>query len=153
MRDVHLLIATDGSGASLEVIRGALGLLAPPGKATLLTVLSNLPVEDYDEYDEPLPAPDTQSRSWDAAIRVAQAELENFAAVVAAADVDRRVEAGDVAPTICSVAREIDADAIVIGAHMRGRFRPRFLTSVAERVVRDAPCTVVVADHRPRAKS
>jgi nucleotide-binding universal stress UspA family protein len=142
---VHVLIASDGSRSSVATAADAIAFLAPPDRVTLLTVLHNLPVEDYDEFDEPLQAPDTQSQTWDNAIREANRELERAAASVAAAHVDQRVEAGDVAPTICNVAREIAADVIVIGPHMRGRFRRRFLTSVAERVVRDAPCAVLVA--------
>jgi nucleotide-binding universal stress UspA family protein len=142
-----MLIATDGSRPSLDAVQNAVGLLATPDRVTLLTVLSKLPVEDYDEYDETTDSLETQSRYWDAAIQEASRELARAAGGVdAAAPVDQRVEAGDVAPTICRVAREIDADVIVIGPHMRGRFRRPFVTSVAERVVRDAPCAVLVAE-------
>ncbi len=140
---MHVLIASDGSRASIDASSKAMTFLAPPQHVTLLTVLDKLPVEDYDEYDEPLSAPDTQSRSWDNAIREANSELARAAATLAAGQVDQRVEAGEVAPTICNVAREINADIIVVGAHKRGH--RRFHTSVAERVVRDAPCAVVIA--------
>jgi nucleotide-binding universal stress UspA family protein len=142
---VHILIATDGSRPSLDAVQTAVGLLASAKRVTLLTVLSQLPVEDYDEYDETTDSLETQSRYWDSAISEANRELERAASVVVAANVDQRVEAGDIAPTICSVATEIGADVIVIGPHMHGRFRPRFRTSIAERVVRDAPCAVLVA--------
>jgi nucleotide-binding universal stress UspA family protein len=145
---VHILIATDGSRPSLDAVQRAVGLFATAERVTLLTVLSQLPVEDYDEFDETTDSLETQSKYWDTAISDANNELARAASVVVAANVDQRVEAGDVAPTICSVAAEIGADVIVIGPHMRGRFRSRFRTSVAERVVRDAPCAVLVAHEK-----
>jgi nucleotide-binding universal stress UspA family protein len=142
---VRVLIASDSSRAAIAAVADAIAQLAPPEHVTLLTVLNDLPVEDYDEFDEPLPSPETQRRTWDNAIKEANYQLERAAATLAAGHVETRVEAGDVAPTICTVAREINADMIVIGAQMGGRVRRRFHTSVAERIVRDAPCAVLVA--------
>lgn len=51
---------------------------------------------------------------------------------------------GIVHDTICDVAREEAADYIVIGTHGRGGIARFMLGSVADRVVRTAPCPVLL---------
>lgn len=58
------------------------------------------------------------------------------------------VTTGHPAERIVALATEIDADAIVLGTHGRTGLRRIVLGSVAEEVVRRAPCTVLVV--RPR---
>jgi len=58
----------------------------------------------------------------------------------------RRV--GSVHDAICDVAREEAADYIVMGTHGRGGIARFMLGSVADRVVRTAPCPVVTV--RPK---
>lgn len=54
------------------------------------------------------------------------------------------------APTIVSYARDAHIDLIVIGTHGRGPVAHLFLGSVAERVVRTAPCPVLSVHHPER---
>ena len=58
----------------------------------------------------------------------------------------RRV--GGVHETVCDTAREEAAEYIVIGTHGRGGLDRFMLGSIAERVVRSAPCPVVTV--RPK---
>ena len=51
------------------------------------------------------------------------------------------------APTIVEYAREANVDLIVIGTHGRGAMAHLFMGSVAERVVRTAPCPVLTVRH------
>lgn len=51
---------------------------------------------------------------------------------------------GDPAETLCEVARERGADAIVVGSHGRGAAARALLGSVSSSVVRHAPCDVLV---------
>jgi nucleotide-binding universal stress UspA family protein len=51
---------------------------------------------------------------------------------------------GAPASEIVQYAREQGVDLIVVGTHGRGPVRRAFLGSVAERVVREAPCPVLV---------
>jgi len=55
---------------------------------------------------------------------------------------EARRQVGDV---IVDFARLIDADVVVVATHGRGGFERLVLGSVAERVVRTAPCDVYVA--------
>lgn len=57
---------------------------------------------------------------------------------------ERRVEHGDVGPTICSVAAEESVDLVVLGTHDRGRWARLWFGSVSEHVMHHAPCPVLV---------
>jgi nucleotide-binding universal stress UspA family protein len=54
-----------------------------------------------------------------------------------------RFEEGDPSEIILRVARESDCDLVVMGTHGRGPVTRFLLGSVAERVVRKAPCPVL----------
>jgi len=68
--------------------------------------------------------------------------LEDFQSPDAAVPVERRLEEGDPASTILSVARQLSADLIVLGTHGRTGLRRLLMGSVAEAVVRRAKCPV-----------
>jgi nucleotide-binding universal stress UspA family protein len=60
--------------------------------------------------------------------------------------IEQRLEvASNPAEGILRVAREMKPDLIVMGTHGRTMFRQKLLGSVAEQVVRNAPCPVVTA--------
>jgi nucleotide-binding universal stress UspA family protein len=56
---------------------------------------------------------------------------------------ERRLAEGDPAEVILHVAREIPADLVVVGTHGRTGLRRVLMGSVAEQVVRRAPCPVL----------
>jgi nucleotide-binding universal stress UspA family protein len=57
--------------------------------------------------------------------------------------IGHRLEYGEPASVILEVAREIGADLIVMGTHGRTGLRHLLMGSVAEQVVRGAPCPVL----------
>ena len=59
---------------------------------------------------------------------------------------------GSPAETIVRVARELGADLIVMGTHGRVGLQHALLGSVAEKVVRLAPCPVLTVRHAPPAR-
>uniref|UniRef100_A0A7C3UZV1 Universal stress protein n=1 Tax=Desulfobacca acetoxidans TaxID=60893 RepID=A0A7C3UZV1_9BACT len=61
------------------------------------------------------------------------------------------VSAGDPAFEILRLAQELEADLIVIATHGRGGWRRFLFGSVAEKVVREAECPVLVV-HAPKSK-
>jgi nucleotide-binding universal stress UspA family protein len=69
----------------------------------------------------------------------------------AAARVDYRLEGGDPAGEIVRAAREHGCDLIVMGTHGRTGLGRLLLGSVAEQVVRKAPCPVLTLS-RPDAR-
>ena len=66
-------------------------------------------------------------------------------------EVERRVETGDPARTIIRVARESEADLIMMPTHGYGPFRRFLLGSVAAKVLHDADCAVWTAVHMENA--
>lgn len=64
-------------------------------------------------------------------------------------DCDIEVVEGTPFQTICNRARDRHADLIVMGCHGQTGLPPSLLGSVAERVVRLAPCSVLVVRGRP----
>lgn len=83
----------------------------------------------------PLPTEYDRERLWEKlqAIQPARAGLA----------VEHRLEYGDPAAVILKVAEEIGADLIVLGTHGRTGLRRLLMGSVAEQVVRKAPCPVL----------
>ena len=88
----------------------------------------------------------------------AQADAEDSAHELAKqvlSDDDRRtlgaeitvIARADAAPAIVDFARETRSDVIVMGTHGRGKIARLLVGSVAERVVRTAPCPVLVLHH------
>ncbi len=74
-------------------------------------------------------------------------EAEAYSKNSAAKAVKTFVRAGNVADEIIKVAKENNADFIVMGHDMRGRIESLIVGSVAEKVVRDAPCPCLVYCH------
>ena len=93
------------------------------------------------------PTPD--GSAVDAYRTVAEGALH---AELAAAGVNGRPElgVGDASVTVVERARELHAALIVVGTHDRGLLGRLVLGSVAETIVRDAPCSVLIA-RAPRA--
>lgn len=71
-------------------------------------------------------------------------ELKDIQPARAGIAVEHRLEYGDPAAVILKVAQEIGADLIVMGTHGRTGLRRLLMGSVAERVVRKAPCPVLM---------
>jgi nucleotide-binding universal stress UspA family protein len=57
------------------------------------------------------------------------------------------VVGGDAGSTLCDLAEELDASAIVIGSRGRGGIRRALLGSVSDHVVRNAGRPVLVVPH------
>jgi nucleotide-binding universal stress UspA family protein len=141
---VHVLIGTDGSPLSVSAAQRGIAILGRPDRVTLLTVLTEVPGDDAGGIEGSVYTPAEQDEEWRAEVAEANAELARTAAVLTGAHVDERIEVGQVARTICDVARQMEVDAIVVGSHTRGGLGRLFLGSVSEHVVRHAPCPVLV---------
>jgi nucleotide-binding universal stress UspA family protein len=141
---VHALVGTDGSDFAVSVARRGVSLLARPDQVTVLTVITRVPFDLADDWEDSFEWPDDQHVQWQAQMAEADAGLERTAAAVAGIRVEKRIEGGDIAPTICDVARELGVDVIVVGSHTRGVVARLVAGSISEHVVRDAPCPVLV---------
>lgn len=82
----------------------------------------------------------------DALVTEAGLPLRELAAKIATGlgrDVAARVGHGDPAAEILRTAREIDCDLLILGTHGRRGLQRALFGSVAEKVVRTAPCPVL----------
>jgi nucleotide-binding universal stress UspA family protein len=141
---MHVLIATDGSDLSIDAANRGTTLLGMPARVTLLTVVTEVPGGDVSGLAGSVFSPAEQEAAWDAQLEEAGRELTRTATALSGAAVDKRIEVGDVASTICRVADELAVDVIVLGSHGRTGLKRLFLGSVSEHVVRHAPCPVLV---------
>lgn len=84
--------------------------------------------------------------------RRAEEELERLCApfVGHGVPLETRMEEGDPARSVRAVAEAWPADLVVMGAHGRGGFEHFVLGSVAEKVIRSAPCAVMVVPRDAR---
>lgn len=136
-RPLRVLMTTDLShhaahahARGLSVARGLGGGAAPE----LRSLYVQTPY--LEEGPLPLPLP---------AESVAERELAEFLeAEVPHADITPCVRSGDPASTIVHEAQAWDADLVVVGTHGRRGAARMFLGSVAETVLRNAPCAVLV---------
>jgi nucleotide-binding universal stress UspA family protein len=148
---VHVLVATDGSQQSLAAAHRASELLRAADHVTLLSVVTEIPGDDAGGFEGSVYTPEEQEKLWAAELAEAGEELARTArALSASGQIDKRIEVGDVANTVCHVAEELGVDVIVVGSHGRTGLERIFLGSVSEHVVRHAPCPVLVVRVSPR---
>ena len=136
-RPLRVLLATDLSHHAAHAFEQGIDVaraLDPACQPELRALFVNVPVL----ADAPLPLPVPMDTA-------AERELAEFVkAEVARMPVTRVVRDGDPAAEIVHDAREWEADLIVVGTHGRRGARRMFLGSVAETVLRNAPCATLV---------
>jgi nucleotide-binding universal stress UspA family protein len=146
---MHVLVPTDGSDIALEAATRGLKLLAAATKVTLLDVVSDLPIDAGGGIEGPILSPDQADKLQESEERNAARSMEETEAAIKAvlaptATIEQRTEMGDPAAMICSVARDLGVDTIVVGSHGKGFLSRVLLGSVSEHVTRHAPCPVLV---------
>lgn len=138
----HILIAVDGSSASLNAARFGFSLAEQTqAKVTLLTVLPGpdvMPVGPLSGY--------VVLKAGPTAIEVTTAQqlVDGLAAEHARVKVTTTVETGHVSDTICEVAQKASAELIVVGARGISPARRLLLGSISDQVAHHAHCPVVI---------
>jgi nucleotide-binding universal stress UspA family protein len=142
-----LVICSDGSETAKRAAVAGCSILQPSERVIIATVIKRqdemtlagtgmaggiVTPEEFAEVDQAL---ETDGR------RI----VEQTAAVLASAHLELRVLRGDPGPTLCDFAREVSADAIVMGSRGLGRIKRALLGSVSDYVLRSAPCPVVIS--------
>lgn len=143
-----VIVGVDGSEASIEAARTGLGVLDPteelllvvviaPGDPSLVTgsgMAGGVMTEDEFHAGE------------QAALAAGQTAATEAARALGIPEEQTLVVHGDAGVSLCVLAEERDATAIVIGSRGRGGIKRAFLGSVSDHVVRNAPCPVVVTN-------
>jgi nucleotide-binding universal stress UspA family protein len=131
-----VLHPTDFSGPCAEAFRLACELAGD--QSARLTVVHIVVAPPVGQVNQPAPPPlpvDPRGK-LEELLRLAQASAPGLQA-------DYRVEKGDAAPRIVAAAQETRCDLIVMGTHGRTGLGRALMGSVAEQVLRTAPCPVV----------
>jgi nucleotide-binding universal stress UspA family protein len=143
----NILVATDFSEPSDAALAYGRELARNfDAKLTVLHVADNLAARAYGADGFVLAEPDLQREIEDSARKRVDALLS---------DEDRTLlraqglvcSSSSTAMTIVEFARESNIDLIVMGTHGRGAVAHLLMGSVAERVVRMAPCPVLTVRH------
>lgn len=140
-----ILLAFDGSTCSRSALATALSLAKAEGaKLTLCTVVDPIQVADKNA-----PAPPTQA-ALNAACADAKSMLDEALSQARAAGIDAETQLmeGEPAYEIDQYARQIAADAIVIGTHGRSGLKRLLLGSVAEETLRNSRVPVIVVHQK-----
>lgn len=144
----HFLVPIDFSPYADQALTEAIELAKPlNARLTLLHVMQYMPLaigevppNYYEEYMEDLEA-DAQQQMRAALYRVHQAGLQ----------ADSIISQGVPFQSIIDTALDNKADLIVMGTHGRTGIPHALIGSVAEKVVRLAPCPVLVARQKQAA--
>lgn len=134
----NILHPTDFSPLSRQAFHLACSLARDHGaKLTLLYVQERPPIVYAGGFGAMMPPPAEEEHD-----RLMQ-ELMEMRPPDVHVRVDHVVEEGDPALTIVDVARRRDCDLIIMGTHGRSGLGRWVLGSVAEKVMRNAPCPVL----------
>jgi nucleotide-binding universal stress UspA family protein len=136
-----ILVPIDFSACSIKALQYAVPFARQFGAA--LTLLHVMPVNyfvgsEFGPVDFPLPEAELREASERELVALAAREIG------AAVPVQTRVGRGQPMHEIVRVARELEMDLILLSTHGHTGLRHVLLGSVAENVVRYAPCPVLV---------
>ncbi len=138
-----IVAAVDFSGTSGEVVQ-SLGEIAGPDSEVHLVHVVAEPLQQPWTVEAPGIDMAALRETW-----VAQAARRlNALDAPVRGQVSRQVLVGTPAEEIARFARQHGADLIVMGTHGYGPVRRFLLGSVADRVVREASCPVLLFPHR-----
>ena len=143
-----ILVPTDFSEESNKALHYAIALARPNGSEILLVHVVELPIYPVNLGISPVVVPpldrEIRDRMQDALARlVAEQVPKDLVARAALRD-------GRPSQEIVAAARAEDADLIVIATHGHTGLKKVLLGSTTERVVREAPCPVLVVRQRER---
>jgi len=138
----HVLVGFDGSEGSRRAADHARRLAeAFDAKITYVFVLEPIPVVSLG-FAESFSLAHQQMQAKD--LERVHEILDELAKGLPADRVDKRVEYGPAADTICRLARELDADLVVVGARGLGAVERLLIGSVSSRVVHVCDRNVLV---------
>lgn len=141
-----ILVPTDFSSCSQAALTHAQALASALGASIEVLYVVELPIFDKEPRVIGNQGP-TSLRDY--ALETGQAALNAFLDDRQAAGVSRKVEAGRPRERILEYAKRGSFDLIVMGTHGRSGRAHSLAGSVAESVVRSAPCPVMTVQENP----
>lgn len=138
----NILVPVDGSPFSIRALREAMKVAWSEGGRLILLGVVELPVagfEGYQEFSVNLELEEQFSLRLKSILEQEAEKLKKEGVTV-----DTIVRTGNPADEIVSLASSEKADLVVMTTHGRRGFMRFMLGSVAEKVVRTSPCSVLV---------
>ncbi len=139
-----ILLATDGSEHSVEAAKEVLKIAAPmKAEVTALSVVQSTPV--YVGYDIPA-SPSITLEIMDGLEDAARRILESVEELFKTGDmaIKLRIEKGQPADVICTIAKNEHFNLIVVGSRGLGGLKKFFLGSISNSVVMSSEIPVMV---------
>jgi len=148
-----LIVATDGSDLAIQAAAAGLAL-AKPAERVLLVFVAELVdpslAEDATGHASASLTPDEveadhrkKTAEGRAAVEATAEALRDVASV--SPSFETLVVEGDPGPSLCRLATEVNASALIVGSRGRGGIKRALLGSVSDYVARNAPCAVIVS--------
>jgi len=131
-----ILHPTDFSNASRSAFHFACSLARDYSARVVVLHVAPLPAIGGAGLAVLPPAPDDGKAEWEAQLRQIQDPDSRT-------EIEHRLERGNASPKILAVAQALPCDLIVMGTHGRTGLGRLLMGSVAEEVLRNAPCPVL----------
>lgn len=136
-----ILAPTDFSPASKKALKYAVRFAGEShSEITLLHILESVVPLTFEGISMPAPAPETESSEVEKTLKALVASVRGRGI----ANVKAIFRRGIASHEIVEVAKELDVDLIVMATHGYTGWKHFAIGSTAERVVRAAPCPVLV---------
>jgi universal stress protein A len=136
----HILVPTDFSDGSNEAFETALDMARDTGARMTVFHVHHVPTAVFPDVILPITPEMVRDVEHSADVVLEQLCARARAAGIVA---DHKTSFGTTHVEICEAAEKDDVDLIVIGTHGRSGLAHTLLGSVAEKVVRKAPCPVL----------
>ena len=145
------VLGTDGSDLASIALAAGCAVLRPIARAIVVTVIEDPDltlVTDATGHPGPTVSADQLASLREKARADGEACVRAAAGALGIDNIETRVLEGRPGPALCSFAEEVAADVIVMGTRGRGRIKRALLGSVADHVVRNAACPVLVTGEK-----
>ncbi len=149
---MKVMIATDGTATSIGAAREALRLLHPDARIELVTIVpARTDVEaDAGGIEGPLLTPEEADREWEQAVAAGHHALQRTIDELAERVAEARVVESDesVDRALVRLVEAEHPDLLVLGSNERGWFDRLLHGATDDRLLRHAPCPLLVVSHR-----
>ncbi len=136
----RILVAVDFSEHSDRALEQAITFAKQFGASIDLLHVFDLPIPIVNPYEIAIPPGFVQEAEESARTKLEERKRKLETSKIST---DCHLATAPVSPAICEAAAKHGADLVVIGTHGYTGLRHALLGSVAERVVRNAPCPVL----------
>lgn len=143
------MLCADGSDLAVRAASVGLALLRPTNTVLIVTVIDGADpalMFDGSGHAGPSMTPEAFDALRGRALDAAQTIVRQTVEAIQVDNVETRVAEGPPGQTLCDVAAEVSASALIMGTRGRGGFKRAVMGSVSDYVIRNAACPVLVVN-------